>query len=393
MMPIIQLHWLCEQPTPYNDYLFRSIAAELEVDFTVHFVQPFLASHPWKELFGTGFQSRTFHRSLGIDWHVIRQAMASKDVFFVVGGWHISTQWLLMELLAANNKPFAIWTDMPNVTRKRSPVKAQLRSRYLARLFRQANYVMGTGTAALDILVDMDCPVDKLVNFPYFVDIEPSVPGYTHLFDSGSSTCLKLVSVGRFVNSLKAHDQAIKAISLVRDRMKSFDIQYLLVGAGEDQTKLLELISQFELQDCVKVVGWLEPHDVRQLLAASDILLHPSLQEPYGVAILEAMAESAAVIASDACGAALDRIQNYQNGCIFEAGNVEALAQQIEYLATHRDRMAAIKAAARCTALQWPVDKGVETISTMLSEVFGRKCVMHSNDVARHQAPVYPVNA
>jgi glycosyltransferase involved in cell wall biosynthesis len=272
-----------------------------------------------------------------------------------------------MGLLAARHQPFAVWTDTPNLKRKRSWAKSRLRSRYLKWVFqRQATFVMGTGTPALDALIRMGCPEHKLVNFPYYVDLTTSMPAEISKQTNVTPQDIAIVSIGRYVNAIKGHNQAIEAVAAVLKEVKDVNIRYTLIGSGEDQIKLEDLVRCFSLQDRVHICGWMESADVRRGLAASDILLQPSISEPYGVTILEAMAEGTAVIASDACGAALDRIQHRVNGCIYETGRVEQLAREIKYLVTRPVELAAIKKAGQHTAQEWPVSRGLETIQYML---------------------------
>jgi glycosyltransferase involved in cell wall biosynthesis len=100
-------------------------------------------------------------------------------------------------------------------------------------------------------------------------------------------------------------------------------------------------------------VGPLEPTELRNFYAASDVVVVPSIVtrrfiEPWGLVVNEAMNQGAAIIASDAVGAAAGGlVRPGRNGMIVAAGDVDALAQAVRSLALDRARCAALGAAGR----------------------------------------------
>ena len=103
-----------------------------------------------------------------------------------------------------------------------------------------------------------------------------------------------------------------------------------------------------------------------QLFAASDVLLHPSLYDPFPVAVLEAMAAGLVVLGSDVCGFVRDRINHGENGMIHHAGDVEELAKQLAFVLNNCQSTSAMGTKARATAEAWPVSRGVDTITSLL---------------------------
>jgi glycosyltransferase involved in cell wall biosynthesis len=71
--------------------------------------------------------------------------------------------------------------------------------------------------------------------------------------------------------------------------------------------------------------------NIPAVLKASDIMLLPSCQEPFGLAVVEAMLSRTAVIASDS-GAIPEIITHEHDGLLFPAGDATALAQTIQRL-------------------------------------------------------------
>jgi glycosyltransferase involved in cell wall biosynthesis len=89
-------------------------------------------------------------------------------------------------------------------------------------------------------------------------------------------------------------------------------------------------------------LGALAPEALRDVYAASDVLVVPSVatrtfREPWGLVVNEAMNQQLAVIATDAVGAAAGGlVRDGHNGLIVRAGDGRALAGAVERLANDR---------------------------------------------------------
>ena len=361
------IHWLARQPTPYNDFLFTGLAKEKYLDLTVHYREQLLESHPWKTAFCKNYSAKYYSCFLGIDWRIISLALQRKAPFFVVAGWDHLTSVVLLCVLMLLGKSYAIWTDTPNLNKKRNPIFGFLRSSWLKLVLNCADSVMGTGVLAVQALKLMGAPENKLKVFPVWVDLER--------IDAVKKTCrlpaandkLLFISSGVLKNSLKGHDIAIRSLALAAQR-SAINFEYFIAGRGEDLESLRFLATELGVDSRVRFLGWLEPEQVIDLLARCDVLIHPSpTHEPYGVAVIEAMAAGCVVLASDVTCAAIDRIQNGENGFIHPAGSVERLAEQIEWLYVNREKLFSIKSRARATAHEWPVDRGVSIIKQMVA--------------------------
>jgi glycosyltransferase involved in cell wall biosynthesis len=103
----------------------------------------------------------------------------------------------------------------------------------------------------------------------------------------------------------------------------------------------------------VIAAGPADPTNLRNFYAASDVLVISSIAsrrfiEPWGLVVNEAMNQDAAIISSDAVGAAAGGlVRDGHNGLIVPAGDADALAAAIAALAGDRPRTAALAAAGR----------------------------------------------
>ena len=99
-----------------------------------------------------------------------------------------------------------------------------------------------------------------------------------------------------------------------------------------------------------------------------DLLVFPSLFEGFGLVILEAMAQGTPVITTEhTCGP--DIIEHGIDGFIVPIRSAEAIAEAIDALATDRDRLLAMKMAARQKAALHPWNTYRRRLVEMAREV------------------------
>ncbi|MDD3519263.1 MAG: glycosyltransferase family 4 protein [Chromatiales bacterium] len=277
----------------------------------------------------------------------------------MVAGWNHLTANLLLATLMLFGRRFAVWTDTPDVGKRRPWPWRILRAGWLRWVFAKADRIMGTGRAALNALRVMGADQRKLVNLPYFVDVARYRMRQSAALEGRP---LRFISSGRLNNEKKGHDLALRALVKASDSTR-VPFEYTIAGVGPDEQALRELAKRLGVEEQLKLPGWLEPEELIDLMQNSDVLLHPSpTHEPYGVAILEGMACGLPVLASDVCGAAVDRIESGVNGCVHHAGNVDELAEQIAGLLSAPERVRDMGGMARTTAQEWPIERGVSII-------------------------------
>jgi L-malate glycosyltransferase len=158
----------------------------------------------------------------------------------------------------------------------------------------------------------------------------------------------------------KGQLEAVETVALLRERGRP--VKLVLVGSMRFDPgatrydnaayveRLHERIGQAGLSNDVMLVGHL--NDVAPLMAAFDIALVPSWQEPMGRTVLEAMALELPVIATS-IGGPRELIEDRVTGRLVAPRRPELWADVIEEVAdAARDERAAMGATARLRALE-----------------------------------------
>ena len=174
-------------------------------------------------------------------------------------------------------------------------------------------------------------------------------------------------SIGE-LRTLKRHDDFTRAAAMVAREVPN--VHFVLAGvdtstSGEVRKSLEQLVSELGLQDRFHFLGWLE--NAAELLFVLDVFVSASETESFGLAIAEAMACEAAVVATETDGAR-ELIENEQTGVLVPIGNVEEIAQSVlKLLADGRSRTEMGRRAAEAVQTHFSLARMVDEIEAIYS--------------------------
>jgi len=128
----------------------------------------------------------------------------------------------------------------------------------------------------------------------------------------------------------------------------------VLFGEGDVAASLVDVAARRGVGDRVVVCGFVE--DVAAELAATDVLIHASLQpEPFGQVVVEAMGAGCAVVVADAGGPA-EIVTEGVDGLRYPMGDRVALADTLRRVGGDPELRARLGAAAAATAAAYTPD-------------------------------------
>ncbi|MBL7169818.1 MAG: glycosyltransferase family 4 protein [Candidatus Aenigmarchaeota archaeon] len=137
-------------------------------------------------------------------------------------------------------------------------------------------------------------------------------------------------------------------------------IKLLVIGRKEvsDMSYYNNLSKKLKVENKIKFIG-LTP-ELNKYLASSDIFIFPTLYEPFGLVILEAMASGISVITSKYAGAT-ELIDNMKDGIILEdPKDYNKIADKINYLLNDKKRMKTMGKRARKKAEKYSWNAAAE---------------------------------
>jgi len=124
----------------------------------------------------------------------------------------------------------------------------------------------------------------------------------------------------------KGIDVLLRAMPVVRQQLPA--ARLTIAGTGPARGELEALSAALALEDCVEFLGYQDRGNVRRLLATCSVFVLPSLSEPFGLVVLEALAAGAPVVASKV-GGIPEIVEHGVHALLASPGDERALAHAI----------------------------------------------------------------
>jgi len=237
------------------------------------------------------------------------------------------------------------------------------------------NALIANSQAVADSLVDFNIDPSKITVIHNGIDrkkYEFNTTGRTAFrrrWNIDSETIL-LGVIGRICDG-KGQDTAIRALSLILEKHKN--VRLIIAGdTAVDHSKdylayLKHSVLHSGIKDKVVFTGFIE--DNIEIYSGIDILLVPSVNEPFGRVLIEAMACQRAVIASNA-GGPKEIIVHRKNGLLFQGhDDIELATLTCELIDNRELRNSLGEEAAKDVRVKFDIQKHAERVETVYRRV------------------------
>jgi L-malate glycosyltransferase len=171
---------------------------------------------------------------------------------------------------------------------------------------------------------------------------------------------------------LKGHEDFLQAAAKLRDSTPS--AFFIVSGTESAATKqyrqrLERLIQQLGLTNRVRFLGRMD--DISELYCALEVFVSASHSESFGLAIVEAMAAGAAVVATDTDGAK-EILRDGSTGILVPIGGIGHISRAISELLAHPEKGKEITANAQADVQRrFSLERMVEETEKIYLEVVG----------------------
>lgn len=158
--------------------------------------------------------------------------------------------------------------------------------------------------------------------------------------------------VGRFIEF--KHPEAVLYIAK-RLKEENYKFSVNMIGNGELTEEISNKINEYNLNDCVHLLGSMKPHEVRRYMEQSEVYLFTSdKREGWGAVLNESMNSGCAVVASHAIGSVPFLIKDKINGLIYKDGDLENLYANVKYILDNQSvRLQIEKNAYNTMVTEW----------------------------------------
>ena len=145
----------------------------------------------------------------------------------------------------------------------------------------------------------------------------------------------------------KGHKYALRAIREISRVINN--IKYLIVGDGPLKETLMQMVIELEIDENVIFAG--KRRDVSDLLNITDIFLLPSIIEGFGIALIEAMAASVPIVATNVGGVS-EIIIDGTNGILVPPRDWVEITYALSALLTNSKKAQEIGTAGHLTCIK-----------------------------------------
>lgn len=170
-------------------------------------------------------------------------------------------------------------------------------------------------------------------------------PGATgQIASTESRRGITIGTAGRLV-PMKGMEYLIRAMAILRAEFPELRLE--IAGTGSKRRALEEESRKLGLEGCVVFLGWRV--DLAEVRSGWDVYVQPSVIEPMGLAVLEAMAAGLPVVATKV-GGLPELVEEGRTGWLVSPRDPEALAGRIRTLLLDGETRRAMGAAGRARA-------------------------------------------
>ena len=172
---------------------------------------------------------------------------------------------------------------------------------------------------------------EKHVNIPIFV-IPNLVTVYPNDISCYSERPNRIICVGRLTRQ-KGFDYLIKAWALIANKYPGWKID--IFGSGDLEDFLIQMIDNYNLKESITINK--PTSNIFEEYDRSSIYVLSSRYEGFGLVLLEAMSFGIPCISFNCPHGPSDMITNGEEGILVPVGDINKLAESIEWMITHKE--------------------------------------------------------
>ncbi len=231
-------------------------------------------------------------------------------------------------------------------------------------IFRMADQVIVPSSGAKELMQSLGIAEERITLTPYSVDNDWWMAQAASV-DRGKARrelglgdkerailfCAKLQPWKRPMDLLRAYAMA-----------QLQDSRLLFAGEGPQKAELVAEAERLGISDQVEFLGFVNQSALPVLYKLVDLMILPSVYEPFAVVVNEAMCCGCPVMVSNRVGAAKDLVVPVAPDLVFPAGKVEALAELLAAALRNPGRLQQLRTAVVEHIKTWSPERNVAAV-------------------------------
>lgn len=288
-----------------------------------------------------------------------------------LNGYTYPSNWLALAAASLRGVRVLFRSELRVEAHRQNRALRGIRDRVVRWWIRRADALLWIGKLNRAAYLSYGAPPEKLFSAPYSVDVD-------RLSDAKRATTATRESWRRefglpsgvplilFAGKLthRKHPEAL-VYALKTEAMRHTSAHVVYAGSGPEESAVRALATETGVTN-VTFVGFVNQQALPRLYALADVFVFPSENEPYGLALNEAMAAGAPPIATTDVGAAADLITEGETGFLIRPGDWNTLGERIASLLNNPKLRAEMSSRATERASQFSFDATAEGVANAL---------------------------
>jgi glycosyltransferase involved in cell wall biosynthesis len=312
---------------------------------------------------GTGYTRRI---NPGILFALLR-GRYDAVIFFL--GWGTVTSLLGMAVCRLAGIPFLLWSDS-SFPPPEDTFWRRLRARALRGVLRRAQGFLVSGELNADYYRHYGVERNRMFLVPLAIDNERFSRASSMTADDRRELRSRFgvhsdqIAIIFSAKLLPRKDPLtlLRAIERMRHRARAVVV---FLGDGELRGNLETYARENGI--AARFAGFLNQTELPRHYAMGDVFVLPSIVEPRGVVINEAMVSGLPVVVTDRCGSIRDIVRDGDNGFVYPAGDADTLAERLDELAESHDLRERMGQRSREIIAGWDFERGVAGVREALA--------------------------
>jgi glycosyltransferase involved in cell wall biosynthesis len=280
--------------------------------------------YPFERLFPGPYEEVPLWRRVT---QLVRKVVASDADLIVLPGYHRLEFWAMLAACLLSGRPRAVFCDSTAYDRP----QRWLRSLAKRFFFSHCHGYFAYGQRSREYLLAHSAHAEAI-----FVRCQAAALPHAFTFEGARSERLRLAApgaaprflyVGRLARE-KGLEVLLEAFARVRARLPQATLA--LAGAGPLEGPLRAGCETRGLGAAVAFLGSMAPEALGDQYLRASCLVLPSLSEPWGLVVNEALSYGCPVVVSQICGCVPELVLDGVTGYAFPAGDADQLARRLE---------------------------------------------------------------
>jgi glycosyltransferase involved in cell wall biosynthesis len=202
------------------------------------------------------------------------------------------------------------------------------------RLLREAAACAANSEPAARRFIELGASPERVFRAPHSTNVAPFHEVARARFASRRPAPeLVVLHVGRLIPR-KGVDRLLRSVA---DASCEVPLRLALVGDGPEEASLRRLAAQLGIAGRVEFRGFADQPDLPSHYSAADVFAMPTLDDPFGIVLLEAAASGLPIVASPFAGASLDLVEDGESGFVIDPADRAAWSRALIALARDPD--------------------------------------------------------